>query len=356
MEPKEVISNNWWVIEIAIGLGLALILSFIFHRIVKKIRSKITKNTPFWSKRVHRIIHVPLQVAIWGVGIDYAVDVLANHFKLESLSQYTGEVMAAFIVACIGWILLRWVREVFRHLAEKAHLLGVAAGTLIAVSKLCSFIVIIIIGMIILQIFDIGIAPLIAFGGIGAAGVAFAAKDIIANFFGGIMLHVTRIFSIEDEVVIPSHSNFMGIVKEIGWYTTVIEDYFRRPVYFPNATFTSAYVINESRRTHRRIKESIILDYSALPNIEKIVEDFNREVGNHPDVDNSQSFSIQFASFGQNGLEVFIYILVNKVSYIKFLRVKQEVYLIMKRIVDEYGATFTYPTTNVNLAQVPPNS
>lgn len=351
MEPEKIIKENWWLIEMAIGLGIMIVLSFALRRVVKLIRRKIEKKDGFWKKRIHRIIHMPLQIAIWGFGIAYLIHVAAAHFKFEILEKYAGPLQAAIIVACFGWIVLRWVKEAFKHLAEKSQKLGVDPGTIFAVHKLCTFVVIILILMIIFQIFGISIAPLLAFGGIGVAGLAFAAQDIIGNFFGGAMLHFTRIFSLGDEIVIPSQSNFMGIVKEIGWYTTVVEDYFRRPVYFPNATFTKSYVINESRRTHRRIKETVSIGYEALPNIETIIDELIERIGSHPDVDNTQSFSISVANFGHYGIEIFLYILIYKVGYIRFLRIKQEVYLIISDVLKKYGAELTYQTTNVNLQQ-----
>jgi len=354
MEPEKFISDQWWLIEIAIGLAIIIILSFVLKKIIKVVKKKVSTKEGFWKKRIHRIIHMPLQVAIWGFGLAYTADVIVTHFGLESFAKYTGPLKGAFVVACLGWLVLRWIKDVFFHLSEKAHLYGVSKGTFFAVNKLCSVLVVLITTMIILQVFGIGIAPLLAFGGIGVAGLAFAAKDIIANFFGGAMLHFTGIISIGDEVVIPSHSNFEGVVKDIGWYITRFEDYYRRPVFFPNATFTSSQVINESRRSHRRIKEIITIDYASQANLEKIIEELKEKVGAHPEVDNSQSFSISFFKFGDYGLQIFIYILVYKMGYIKFLQTKQEVFLLVEEVVNKFGAEFTYPTSNVNLMQVPP--
>lgn len=353
MEPDNLLSEHWWLIEIAIGIGVAILLSFFLRKVIAIVRKKSSHSGGFWRKRIHQIIHMPLQVAIWGFGLAYVADVIATHFGADDLTKYTGPLQGAFIISCLGWLALRWVKEVFKHLADKAEKLGVRAGTLYAISKLCSFLIVIITLMIIFPLFDISIAPLLAFGGIGVAGLAFAAQDIIANFFGGAMLHFTRSFSIGDQIVIPSQSDFQGVVKEIGWYITMIEDYYRRPVYFPNATFSKTHVINESRRTHRRIKETITIGYDALPNIRQIVEELNERIGAHPEVDNSQSFSITFTNFGEYGLQIFAYLLVYKMGYIKFLQIRQEIFLMIEEVIRKHGAEICYPTTNIHLTQVP---
>jgi small-conductance mechanosensitive channel len=71
------------------------------------------------------------------------------------------------------------------------------------VGKLATVAVGVLSGLIILQIFGVNIAPLLAFGSIGAASIGFAGKDVMANFCSGIMLHITRPFIIGDQIYLP---------------------------------------------------------------------------------------------------------------------------------------------------------
>ena len=80
------------------------------------------------------------------------------------------------------------------------------------------------------------IAPLLAFGSIGAASLGFAGKDVIANFCSGLMLHITRPFVIGDEIMLPE-KNLEGNIEEIGWFKTSIRDKEKRAVYLPNNFF-----------------------------------------------------------------------------------------------------------------------
>lgn len=355
--PKDspIIPENWmWLVEIAIALAIILTFSLILRKGVGILRKYAGKKKGGWRRKIDKIIHMPLQIAIWGFGIAYIIDVASTHFGLEVVAKTVRPLKGGFIVACVSWAILRWIKEAFIQLAKKSERLGVSSSTIYALSKLTTFVVLILALMIILQVMGLNVGPLLAVGGIGLAGVSFAAKDIIANFFGGAMIHLTRSFSIGDEIVIPSKDNFEGEVREIGWYMTMVEDYYRRPVYLPNALFSTVHVINESRRTHRRIKETIAIRYEDQPNLEKIINEIREKIGAHPDVDNSQSFSITFSKLGEYGLEIYSYILVYKVGYIRFLAIKQELFLIMGEVVQKYGAEFCYPTTTVLLEQAGP--
>lgn len=356
MPDAKIIPENWrWLLEVSIGIAIVVIVSLFLRKIVSAIKKRTKPDHGIWRKKIHKILHMPLQVAVWGFGIAYAFDVIGTHFGLEELAKYARPLKVAFIVACFGWIALRWVNEVFKHLAQKSEKLGLAPSTIYALSKLSSFVIIILVFLVIFPIFGINILPLLAFGGIGVAGLAFAAQDFIANFFGGITLHFTGMFAIGDEIEIPSKEKFEGgIVKEIGWYVTVVEDFYRRPVFFPNSLFSKTHVINCARRTHRRVKETITIGYDSLPDVEKIVEELDSVVASHPEVDEKQSFSITLNKFGQYGLDIYLYFLIHRMGYIKFLQVKQEILVSIETVIRKYNAEFVYPTTNVNLFQHPP--
>jgi MscS family membrane protein len=347
LDPKQ-----WtWLISIAVGMGVAAVLSLVLRKIVAFVKKKAGNNQGLSEGKIHQITHLPLQIAIWGFGVAYAIDVVFTHFGLPGVEKYIRPLRTAFIAAALIWIALRWIRTAFEHWAKRSQRLGVAPGTIYAISKLVSFVASVLGFLIIFSIFGFNILPILTFGGIGVAGIAFAAQDFIANFFGGAMLHFTRTFSIGDKIVIPSKDNFDGVVKEIGWYITVVEDYYRRPVYFPNALFSKSHVINESRRSHRRIKGTITLRYEDLPNVESIVNELQDKIKAHPNIDETQSFSIQLSNYGNDGIDIFYYLLTREVRYLHFLELKQQVFLIMNEVVQKYGAQFCYPTHNVNLSQ-----
>lgn len=49
-----------------------------------------------------------------------------------------------------------------------------------------------------LQSLAFSISGVLAFGGIGGIAIGFAPRDILANFFGGLMLYLDRPFAVGD--------------------------------------------------------------------------------------------------------------------------------------------------------------
>jgi MscS family membrane protein len=296
---------------------------------------------------------LPLQIAIWGTALGYSITIVSSHFNAMAISAIIRPLRLTFIVVCISWLAVRWVKWCFLNIHKRSGKVGVSIGTVHALNKLFTFLVIIIALMVIFQIFGVNVIPLLAFGGIGIAGLAFAAQDVIANFFGGAMLHFTQSFYVGEMVAIPSQNNFEGTIEEIGWYITVIRDTEMRPVYFPNALFSKMNVVNVSRRSHRRIIETVSIRMEDIGKIEEIVQDVRKKVGEHPEIDEKNNMSVVVNKFGDYGVEIYLNLLTHAVGFHDFLRVKQDILLITYEVIKAHGAELASPVQTIHLAEIP---
>ena len=117
-----------------------------------------------------------------------------------------------------------------------------------ALSKLFTAVIGSIILILLNDFTGISLTTLLAFGGVGGLALAFASQEIVSNFFGGFMIHMTRPFLIGELVSMPSLA-IEGAVEEIGWYQTLIRPSSKTAVYIPNSLFTKALLINKTRIT-----------------------------------------------------------------------------------------------------------
>lgn len=86
--------------------------------------------------------------------------------------------------------------------------------------------------------------------GIGTVAIGFAFRDVLQNFFAGILILLTEPFRLGDQIVVGGHE---GTVQAIETRATTILTYDGRRVVIPNTTlFTEAVIVNtalEKRRT-----------------------------------------------------------------------------------------------------------
>jgi MscS family membrane protein len=216
--------------------------------------------------------------------------------------------------------------------------------TVNAISKLSRVVVIITAVLIALQSLGYSISGVLAFGGVGGIAVGFAAKDLLANFFGGFIIHLDRPFKVGDWVRSPDR-NIEGTVEHIGWRLTTIRTFDQRPLYVPNATFTTIAVENPSRMFNRRISETIGIRFADVNQMADIVSDIRSMLENHDEIEASQrTLIVNFVAISASSLDIMIYTFTKTTQWTRFHEIKQDVLLKISAIIESYGAEVAYPS------------
>ncbi|GIS02460.1 MAG: hypothetical protein CM15mP103_10110 [Gammaproteobacteria bacterium] len=65
-------------------------------------------------------------------------------------------------------------------------------ATISAVARLSRIALWVVAGIMILQSLGVSVSGLLAFGGVGGIAVGFAARDLLANFLGGLSISLDR--------------------------------------------------------------------------------------------------------------------------------------------------------------------
>ena len=245
---------------------------------------------------------------------------------------------------------MRFIKEAEHNLVEYNEKLGkeVDRTTVDAIAKLLRLSVLITAVLVALQTLGFSVSGVLAFGGIGGIAVGFAAKDLLANFFGGLMVYLDRPFAVGDWIRSPDR-DIEGTVENIGWRLTRIRTFDSRPLYVPNATFTSVAVENPSRMEHRRIYETIGVRYDDAAKVGAIVSEVNEMLNTHPDIQTDRTLMVNFTACGASSLDFFVYCFTRTTAWTEFHRVKQDVLLKILDIVDKHGAEVAFPTRTVHV-------
>ena len=194
-----------------------------------------------------------------------------------------------------------------------------------------------------MQTLGFSISGVLAFGGVGGIAVGFAAKDLLANFFGGLMIYLDRPFSVGDWVRSPD-KEIEGTVEDIGWRQTRIRTFSKRPIYVPNSIFMNIVVENPSRMSHRRIFETIGVRYNDINQISAIVNDVKAMLKNHSEIDQKQTMIVNLNQFNESSVDFFVYTFTNTTNWIKYHEVKQDVLLKISDIIESHNSSIAYPT------------
>lgn len=182
----------------------------------------------------------------------------------------------------------------------------------------------------------------------GALAVGFAAKDLLANFFGGLTIYLDRPFSVGEWIRSPD-KQIEGTVEAISWPHARIRDFNKNPIYVSNAIFTTIVFENSSRMSHRRIKETIGVRYDDLAQVKAIADRVRDMLQTRPEIDQGQTLIVNFNEFAESSLNFFIYIFTRTTEWVLYYRVKEDILLLMARIIEDHGAQIAFPKRTVRL-------
>lgn len=203
----------------------------------------------------------------------------------------------------------------------------------------------------VMQAFGLSLSGLLTFGGVGGLIVGLAAKDLLSNFFGGLMIYFDRPFKVGDWIRSPDRQ-IEGTVERIGWRMTIIRTFDKRPLYVPNSVFSNIVVENPSRMLNRRIYEKIGLRYDDAEKMPQIITAVKEMLKNHKDIDARQTLIVNFDTFGPSSLHFFIYTFTKTVNWVRYHEVKQDVLLQVINIIKEHEADIAFPTQTLKLDPV----
>ncbi|MDH5539163.1 MAG: mechanosensitive ion channel family protein, partial [Rhizobacter sp.] len=254
------------------------------------------------------------------------------------------------LIACATWFLLRFIGKVCRNVIAEREARGeeVDRTTIDALGKLSRLITLVVALVMVAQTLGFQITGLLALGGVGGIAVGFAAKDILANFFGGLTIYLDRPFSVGEWIRSPDKS-IEGTVEFISWRHTRIRAFNKNPIYVPNSVFTTIVVENPSRMSHRRIKETIGLRYDDFARVAPIAADIKAMLQAHPDIDNTQTLIVNFNQFGASSLDLMVYTFTRTTVWVEYHAVKQDVLLQIGQIIARHGAEIAFPTQTLHL-------
>jgi MscS family membrane protein len=333
-----------WIIYIFAIIFIALLVDFVQKRVLTRVQARLEKTDNPWDDALTHALRRPLSLLIWIIGLSLALQVM--QITAAEVVREVG------IMLAIAWTLTRFISFIEKNILQQKEIAGksIDRTTANAISQLLRISVLITASMVILQTLGVNISAILAFGGIGGLAVGFAAKDLLANFFGGMMIYLDRPFDLGDWIRSPD-KQIEGTVEKIGWRLTMIRTFDKRPLYVPNSVFTSIAVENPSRMSHRRIYETIGVRYDDVDKLPNIINDVKAMLMAHEEIDQSQTMIVNFNSFAASSLDFFVYTFTRTTDWIKYHEVKQDVLFKISEIITGYGAEIAFPTSTVHVPE-----
>lgn len=334
---------------------LSLVLFFIVRvglkRFLKKMHKVAESKNHQWNKIIFKSIQKPSLGVLWVILISVLITFLRPFFPILKVNLFY-DVLRCTIIFCLFWFCMGLISGFKEHYSSEVIK---KSGTrdvsgVHAIAKLLQILLFIVAILFILPIFQVNISGLLTVGGVSTIVLGFAAKDMLTNFLGGLMIYFDRPFAIGDWISSPDR-NIEGTVEHIGWRLSVIRSFDKRPIYVPNGIFGQIVLVNPSRMTNRRIKQNIGVRYDDSEVLPKILGGIRDMLANHPEIDQSKITLVNLVAFSASSIDFMIYTFTKTTDWEKFQMIQDDVMLKCEAIVRENGAECAFPTTTLHIPE-----
>lgn len=345
--------QNIWISSITtiiFAVSLIFLINFIVRQLILTVYRKIPKTPLHLLYGIDALpeIITPLRIAIWICSISHLVDFFAFQFNFIWGLATTQLIRSISVTLTISWILIRWKNRTQKawFQANKNSLVGVERAKIDFIGKIVTIIITLLTVVTLLSKLGYPLEGLLTISGVGAAAIGFASKDVVSNFFSGVMVYFTQPFKPGERVFLES-IRIEGSIERIGWYLTVLKNVDQQPVYIPNTIFSNSVVTNRTRMTHRKINDTIGVRYEDIDGIALLTQSILTYLRSHPQLDTSLSPVVSFNKFGEFSLNIQVIAYTRTLDYQEFIKIQQEILLHISTLVKEHKMEIAYPTQNI---------
>jgi len=178
---------------------------------------------------------------------------------------------------------------------------------------------------------------------LGAAGLAvgLALQGSLANFAGGVLILFFKPYKIGDFI---DASGFMGSVKEIQIFNTILKTPDNKTIIIPNGTLSNASITNFSTEETRRVDMTFGIGYSD--DIQKAKNILESLLKNDSRVLNDPAYMIVVSELADSSVNLVVRAWCNSADYWNIYFSMQER---VKLEFDKQGISIPFPQRDVHV-------
>lgn len=337
--------NGNYLIGLLLGTAL-FALFFFFRKKLSRLLSGLIGKLLFRKNEqqrdaVKKSLDRPLRAA-WGfLGFFIFLRLLLGALL------FTGGILIFLrivVIVLVTWIILNYISEglpLFIHFGSEGRF---NATVMKFITNIIKVLTVIFSGVIIISELGYNISGLITGVGLGGLTFALAAQDSASNLFGGFVIIFDKPFQVGEWITTPSVD---GIVEDITIRSTKIRTFADSLITIPNSVLANQAITNWSKMNKREVSFSIGLDY-ATPNtvLEKCKNEILAYLSENDDIEH-ETVRVFFKEFDDSALSFSVYYFSKQIEIKSYLKIKEDVNLNIKRIIENNGAKFAFPSRSV---------
>jgi MscS family membrane protein len=337
------------VIQILVVFLISYLTLLFLKKLYHKLLPVVKASAKIWDDALLIAAYRPLRYFVWMISFILVIEIINYEVVKIPFFDKFPMVFKGLTVAIFSSFFLKFGKHFeLIYLQKNASYMHVDRTTIRAIFNLFQGFVILLSILSFLQVFGVPLSGVVAFGGVGGIAVGFASKDLLANFFGGLMIFLDRPFVIGEWIRSPD-KEIEGTVEHIGWRQVMIRNLEQRPIYVPNSLFSTIIIENPSRMQNRRIRQTIGIRYQDIDKLSAISKSIEKYLKESPEIDQNKHILVALINPSSYALDILIEAFTKATSKVHYYQVQHAVFVQILSIIESYGAQSPYPTQSIIL-------
>lgn len=252
--------------------------------------------------------------------------------------EYAPKLLLAIITLIIGLWVIKLIAKGVGKLMDKKEMDATLKPFIISLlsALLKVMLVISVIGMIGVQM-----TSFIAILGAAGLAVGMALSGTLQNFAGGVMILIFKPFKVGD---VLEAQGFLGVVKEIQLFNTIMLSLDNKTIIIPNGGLSTSSMVNYSTQPTRRVDMTFGIGYTD--DIDKAKGILEGLLANHPKVLKDPAHFIALSELADSSVNFTVRAWVNAADYWEVYFYMQET---VKKEFDKNEIGIPFPQRDVHI-------
>ena len=284
-----------------IGLFLSLIVATLVVWLVYRWEylRKAQKSGVVSPWRFGKLLF-PVSGMVLAIFIEYFVDKDLNITGLPSLVTIIGMEIIFFLFAGLAILVLGNILVNGITASPRLQKRSIDSNLVRLSLRVLTLVMLFALYWYAANYFGLSVTAVFASAGIAGLAIAMAARETLANFFGGISLLLDRPFTTGNYIILDSGER--GEVVDIGLRSTRILTRDEILICIPNSVITNVKIVNESAPAPRfRIRIKIGVAYGT--DVEQVEEILMKLARKNELAANNPAPRVRFRAFGDSSLD-----------------------------------------------------
>jgi small conductance mechanosensitive channel len=257
---------------------------------------------------------------------------------IDFFMEYGPKMIGALVVLIIGLWIVKMITKGTGRVLEKRK---IDPSLVPFLKSLTSTILKILVIISVMGMVGIQMTSFIAILGAAGLAVGLALSGTLQNFAGGVIILIFKPFKVGDFI---DAQGFLGTVKEISIFTTILNTVDKKVIIIPNGPLSTSSLTNYSKEPQRRVDWTFGMAYGDdVENFKKAINDFIAE--DERILKEPTSF-IGLSELADSSVNFTVRVWVNSADYWGvFFDMNEKVY---KRFAD-YNLNIPFPQMDVHV-------